>query len=156
MRLEQRHIRAVVILCVAVLGATAGCSQTRKEAVNALNRGIEAHRSGQHDLAIDWLDKAIALESDFAEAHYTRGFVLALGKKDCMRAIDSFRAATEFEPNHAEAWYQLGKCHQDGDVEDEAVASFRKAVDSNRRHAASLYELGRLSVDRGALSEADT
>jgi len=144
-----------LIFCAVLLSISLGCSKSHKDAVNALNRGIEAHRSGQHDLAINWLDKAIAHDADFAEAHYTKGFVLALGKKNCKSAMGSFRAATDLDSGHAEAWYQLGKCYQASDAEDEALGAFKKTVKANRRHAAALYELGRISVDRGALAQAD-
>jgi tetratricopeptide (TPR) repeat protein len=56
----------------------------------------------RHEEALVSYERAIALDADFAEAHYNRGVTLAaLGKPEA--ALESYQRAIALKPDHAAA-----------------------------------------------------
>jgi Flp pilus assembly protein TadD len=91
---------AVVVLVVFCLAGSA----LAESAKNHYDRGGEACRNGQYDQAIVHYNKALELNSGYAEAYVNRGVANARkGKPD--QAIADFNKALKLNPNDAKAYY---------------------------------------------------
>src|SRR5262249_10067254 len=71
--------------------------------------------------------RAIALQPDFAKAHYNLGVALSEQTK-LEEALAAYRRAINIQPRYPEAHYNLGiALHEQGRL-DEALAAFRQAI----------------------------
>ena len=69
--------------------------------------GVIAHQVGKNDIAVDLIGKALAINSDYAEAHNNLGLALnGLGRLD--EAVSSYLKALAIKPYYAEAHTNLG------------------------------------------------
>ena len=97
--------------------------------------------------------KALAIKSDFAEAHYNLGNAFQkLGRLD--EAVASFHKALAIKPDFAEAHYNLGNAFQKLGRLDEAVASFHKALAIKSDYTEAHNNLGLALQNLGKLDEA--
>jgi tetratricopeptide (TPR) repeat protein len=95
-------------------------------------------------------NKALAIKSDLAEAHYNLGTTLqALGKLD--EAVASYNKALAINPDYSEAHSNLGLALKDLGQLNEAVVCYNKALaikpdyaDAHNNIANVLQELGKL------------
>jgi protein O-GlcNAc transferase len=116
--------------------------------------GLIAARTGQDDLAGDYLNAAVRLAPDFADAHNILGIVLARQRK-LAEAEASFRQALRAKPDHAQAHGNLGSAlRAQGDLEG-AVASFREAIRLRPDLAEPSNNLGNILQQQGRLQEAE-
>jgi tetratricopeptide (TPR) repeat protein len=93
---------------------------------------------GQPDQAIKAYQDAIAVQPDFAAAHFNLGNA----QFDCGQtaaALQSYLLATRYKPAFASAWVALGNVQGDLSRNDDAVISYQKAIalDSEQRPGAS-------------------
>ena len=111
--------------------------------------GMIAHQGGNNDIAVDLITKALAIKSDYAEAHNNLGNVFKeLGILD--EAVASYHKALAIKPDYAEAHSNLGIALQDLGKLDEAIASYHKAlaikpdsVDAHNNLGTALKNLGK-------------
>jgi len=62
---------------------------------------------GRHKEAIEFFKRAIALNPDYAEAHYSLGMAFANSGNHKL-AVESLKRAVSFQPEWADAHYNLG------------------------------------------------
>jgi predicted O-linked N-acetylglucosamine transferase (SPINDLY family) len=115
--------------------------------------GVIAHRHGRLDLGVEWIRRALALDSTNPVAHYN----LANALKDQGRledAILEFRQALALNPDSPEAQNNLGNTlHQLGRF-DEAILHCRRAVDLRPDFVQAHYNLGNALKDLHRFPEA--
>ncbi len=118
--------------------------------------------------AEELLERALALEPDFARAHAAladvwiiqgqdRGDVARFGDRDSplqRRIIDRIRHALSLEPDSAEAHASLGNALWNGWSHADAEQSLRRAITLNRSYASAHQWLGRVLMDQGRMDEA--
>ena len=104
------------------------------EAVEAYDRALEASRDGDHAEAIEHLESALELASDFYEARIKLGGE-RLELDQFREAEAAFEQAFELSPNRELAPLNLGVLHyKEGDLQatggnlEEAAISFRQAI----------------------------
>ncbi|NQV99943.1 MAG: tetratricopeptide repeat protein [Rhodospirillales bacterium] len=115
--------------------------------------GVIACQFGKNDIAVDLINKAIAIKPDYADAHSNLGNALkGLGKLD--QALTSYHKAIAINPDHADAHSNLGSALKGLGKLDEAVASYRKALAINPDLADAHYNLGNTLKELGMLDEA--
>ena len=115
--------------------------------------GVIAHQMGKNDIAVELITRAIAIKSDYVEAHSNLGNALqGLGKLD--EAVVSYHKALAIKPDYAEAHSNLGIALKDQGKLDEAVASHRKALAIKPDYAEAHSNLGNAFKDLGKLDEA--
>lgn len=99
------------------------------------NKGFSMHREkadkalreGRYEESIEEYKKAIELDADSAELHYSLGLAhLKLG--DRTKATDAFNEAIRLKPGWAEAHYDLGRAHYELGEYETAATSFEEAV----------------------------
>ncbi len=115
------------------------------------NRGSALQRLGRLDEALTSSDRALAITSDYAPAHYNRGIVLRTLKRHD-QAVAAFDAVLATMPQHADAWIERGAALYETQQFEAALASYERALNlapqalrgwTNR--GAALHSLGRFA-----------
>lgn len=122
--------------------------------VDALNLlGVICHQLGQHDVAIEYHGKAIALRSGVGSFHWNLGLALkAAGRLD--EAAATMATAVETEP-HAGRWVELGATHHALGRLEAAEESFRQAVAVDPNSTEGWSNLGETLRSLGRLKDAE-
>lgn len=90
-------------------------------------------RSGEHDKAKDFLEKAIAADPKNTQLYNVLGTVYEQGFKDVAKAEECFRKAIEIDPNYADAIIGLGRIYYNQAV---AIQSEANALTDQKKYAA--------------------
>jgi len=115
--------------------------------------GVIAYQTNRHEIAVDFIRKALANRPDFADAHYNLGNALmGLGNLD--DAAASFQRAVAINPNSPAAHSNLGLALQGLGNNDDAIASFRKAIAAKPDFAEAHFNLGNALKNLGRLEDA--
>ena len=108
---------------------------------------------GEYDLAIANYTKAIELNSNFAEAHYSRGLAnLWLLRHD--DAIADCDKAIKIRPQYADAYHTRGNARAGRNEHPEAIEDYNRALSYNPRHAKAFNSRGVSKACLGQDSEA--
>jgi len=105
------------------------------------NHGSALMKLNRLDDALASYDKAIALQSDFANAHYNRGKVLKELKR-LAEAIKSYDQAIRLKPDYAEAYNNRGTTFAELKRLGEAVSSYDEAIRLKPNYANAYYNRG--------------
>jgi protein O-GlcNAc transferase len=115
--------------------------------------GVLAHQVGQHEIAVQYIGRAIQLKGNEAAFHSNLGNALRdQGKLD--EAVASYRRALGLKPKFAEAHNNLGVALGAQKKLEEAIASWRRALKFKPDFADALYNLGNALKERGKTDEA--
>jgi tetratricopeptide (TPR) repeat protein len=115
--------------------------------------GVAALQRGRHDVAIDMIGKALALNDRISTFH--NNFAEALrGAGRMEEAVAHARRAIELEPGFAEAHLNLGNALKQLGRSDEAVEQYRRALALNPAYAEAHVNLGIAQMDGGQVDEA--
>ncbi len=115
--------------------------------------GVIAAQMGQHEVAVEYIGRAIELQGNAAFFHNNLGEAYrALGKTS--EAVACYRRALDLKPDFAEAHYNLGNAWKDEGKLDEAVACYRRALDLKPDYADAHYNLANACKEQGKLDEA--
>jgi tetratricopeptide (TPR) repeat protein len=115
--------------------------------------GVIALQSGQHEIAVDRLKRAFALNPRNAEVCNNLG--IALQKcKACEEAIGIFNQALELRPDFVEAHYNLANSLKERNRFDEAIVCYRRVLKANPDFADAYLNLGDAFVAQDNATEA--
>ncbi len=115
--------------------------------------GVIALQSGRNDHAVKFITKALAIKSDYAEAHNNLGVALKeLGRLD--EAVSCYHKALAIELDYPDAHNNLGIALQDLGQLDEAIASYHKALAIKPDSVEAHSNLGNALKAMGRLDEA--
>jgi tetratricopeptide (TPR) repeat protein len=89
--------------------------------------GLVAYRDGEREIALEFINEAIAINPSIAEAHDNLGIVL-LDIGNLNNAIISFQNAIAIKPNFANAHFNLGTAFQRLGQQESAITCFRKSL----------------------------
>jgi tetratricopeptide (TPR) repeat protein len=103
--------------------------------------GLVAAQEGNYRFAVEWMDKAIAIDSTNPGFHSNRGLALyELGEMDA--AVESFKKAIAIDPGFAQAHNNQGLALQALSRPDEALTSFDQAITVFKDYAEAHYNKG--------------
>ncbi|HWB54180.1 MAG TPA: tetratricopeptide repeat protein [Tepidisphaeraceae bacterium] len=115
--------------------------------------GVLAMQQNQHDTALDWLSRAIAIQPDNAIARNNLGS--ALRAKDRMdEAIACFQRAVDLKPDFVPAQSNLGNALRESGQPEKAIPFLQRAADLQPYQVTVQYNLGNALRDAGRLDEA--
>ena len=100
-----------------------------------LGRAGEAAEKKDYPLAVELLDRAIALEPNWAEAWYRRATVFFL-LDDPASSMADLRQVLTREPRHFGAWAGFGHIYMSSDDKQHAIAAYRHALKINPQLSA--------------------
>jgi tetratricopeptide (TPR) repeat protein len=95
-----------------------------------LNRASEAFESKDYPLAVELLDRVLALKPGWAEAWYRRA-TLFYQLDDPIGAMADLHRALKLEPRHFGAWTGLGHIFMASDDKPRALEAYRRALKIN-------------------------
>jgi protein O-GlcNAc transferase len=95
------------------------------------------------DEAIDQLNAALAINPDFAEAHFDLGRIYAL-KGDMTRSMAEFGVILRNEPQYAIYHFELGRIFESMKTYDRAKNEYRRALQLNPNMAVASEALKKL------------
>ncbi len=104
----------------------------RAEAIHLL--GVIALQSGQYEVAIQHIERAVALQGDVAFFHSNLGAAYRAAHRTSA-AIASYRRALELEPDRAEMHNNLGNVLKDQGRLDDATDCYRRALELKSDYA---------------------
>jgi predicted O-linked N-acetylglucosamine transferase (SPINDLY family) len=115
--------------------------------------GVIAHQGGRHELAVEWIRKAI--EANSGRLHYYLNLGNALAAcADPAGAIAAYRRALALNPAYPEAHNNLGVALAAQGQLDAAIAAYRRALDIKPDYPEAHNNLGNALRDRGLPAEA--
>ncbi len=122
--------------------------------IDALNLlGLVCYYLANYDSAIEYIRKALELNSDNAEAYTNLGNAYK-NKGQLDKAITSYEKAIKLKPHLAMAHNNLGSVFQEKGRLDEAVTCYQKALNLDPNLAMAYNNLGVLLKEKGRLDEA--
>jgi len=158
--MQDQLAASIVATVVGQMELTAAASARRKKpadmaAYDCLMRGLEFHRLGgvtreYAEQAVDWLDRAIALDPDYGRAHAWRACAVATvaewtGDPDWLEECAATGArAIELDDNEAESHRIMGSVSMYISDYDRAEFHFQRALSLNPNHAYIVGRAGEL------------
>jgi len=115
--------------------------------------GVAAYQQGRNQQAVDWISRAIAINTRSATYHSNLG--AALRAAGCLpEAVSSFRQALALTPENAEIHYNLGNSLKDLQQFDAALESYEQAVKRKPDLAEAYNNMGDSLKQLGRIEEA--
>ncbi len=115
--------------------------------------GVIAIQAGRHEVAVEHIRRAIALDETQAEFHCNLGGAHA-ALRELPEAIAAYRRALQLKPDFAEAQNNLGNALRDLGDKEEALLCYRRAAKLKPDYAMTHNNLGNALENRGDLDEA--
>jgi len=121
---------------------------------NALHlMGVIAYQKKDYDTAVEWINKAIAVNAYASGFHNNLGNVFyAQGKFD--EALRCYQRALALEPNYDEAHYNLGVVLEEQNKIEDAITCYQNALIINSNHVSAHYNLGEVFHKQKKFAEA--
>jgi len=116
--------------------------------------GILAHQVGNHDLAVNLIERAVQQKADNAVAYNNLGEAYK-GAKRLEDAVRCYRQALALNPELPEVCCNLGNALKALGRLDEAAAAYRQGLAIKPEFALVHYNLGSLLKEQGRLDEAE-
>ncbi|MBS1509641.1 MAG: tetratricopeptide repeat protein [Bacteroidetes bacterium] len=118
-------LRPITMLLIAV--CLAAGTQAQTTATEWYNKGLDFSDAGKYDDAITALDKAIALNPNYADAYFSSGWIQnELGNYD--KAIIRLQKATQLKKDFAKAYQELGYAYKGKKNYTEAMNNLNRAI----------------------------
>jgi len=108
------------------------------------SRGYREYQLGRADKAIEYMDKAIQSDPNYAQAYFYKGLIYQILRRDYDRAISNFDKAIELRPNNVEYRLTRGNAYDSGKhIVTMALADYDKVIEMNPRYAAGYMLRGK-------------
>jgi len=129
-------------------GQGCGNNQSEKTAEfsGAFEKGLEAGRSHDYDLAISEFSEAIRLKPDDSLSHYNRANAYS-DKGDYDKAIADYTEAIRLQSDYAAAYNDRGNAYAYQGDWDKAIADFSNAIRLNPNYGEAYFNRA-VSCDR--------
>jgi type IV pilus assembly protein PilF len=146
-----------LVACQSTSTVTKPLNERSKLAEINAELGGQYLSSGEYQIAMDKLKKAIELNPRSVDAHATLGLLYnALGQHD--KAEESFKQALRIEPNNSAALNNFGQFLCQRGRYEEGQKTIMKAVENPLYRSAenAYYNAGVCAMTGGQLDQADT
>jgi len=113
-----------------------------EEAKQSYQKGIHFHEEGDLDEALKAYDKAIQLDTDYAEAYYEKGRVLYM-MQDYDKAIQTLDVAIKLNPNYADAYFYKGIIYRELKQYDKALQALNRVIEMDEKNTLAYINKAR-------------
>jgi tetratricopeptide (TPR) repeat protein len=145
------HMRAGRVLDAQICGQQALAVDPNHAATLHL-MGLLSLQSEQHDLAVEWISRAIDREPRPEYFLSLATTLKQLSRHD--EALRAFDKAIEFKPDIPNLWVRRGDTLADLQRTADALLSYQRALDLDPNHWDATYKSGFLLHESGRLEEA--
>jgi tetratricopeptide (TPR) repeat protein len=121
--------------------------------VELFNKGITATSTMNYEEAVEYLEKAVAIEPGYAKGQINLGVTYSLLKQQD-KALAAFKRAVEFDPEAVDGWRNLGITYQAMKEYDLASEAFAKVVELAPDDTDGLFSLGDMYFNRKDFEKA--
>ncbi|HEY9785575.1 MAG TPA: tetratricopeptide repeat protein [Candidatus Obscuribacterales bacterium] len=111
------------------------------EAIKHYNRGVELHKQGFLNQAVQEYKAAIEADDRVAEAYSNLGAIY-LAQKGWAKAVEAFNKALTLKPDRPTTWNGLGNALYARGQIAEAKEKWRKALEVDPNFASAYYNMG--------------
>ena len=125
-----------------------------------IERGIEYAESGNHDLALEDFNTAIALDPNHPGAYNSRG-VAYYEKGDLERAIEDWTEAIRLKPDYSKAYVNRGLAYRENGQWDQCIEDWNEALklepdypDLKETLAVAYFNRGNTYFEKGEFDRA--
>ena len=115
--------------------------------------GIIAYQVGRHELAVEYIGRAIGSSGTVAAFHNNLGNALQ-GQGKLVEAVACYHRAVQLKPDYVEAHNNLGTALRVQGMLGEAAACYRRALELNPDYAEAHNNLGTALSDQGKPDDA--
>ncbi len=115
--------------------------------------GVMASQVGRHEVAVEYIGRAITLNGNVAVFHNNLGEAYRALRR-ISEAIACYRRAVELKPDFAEAHINLGNALWDQGKLNEAVGCYRRLLELQPDFTEAHINLGNARKEQGNLDEA--
>ena len=128
---------------------------TGKNVIAEANLADALMRDGKTDEAISHYQKALQIDSTYADFHINYGNALSR-KGDINAAVMQYQQALRLKPDSADAYYDLAVAFGQIGLIKEAVVNYQKALEFNPHLSRAYFNLGAIYYQNGRLNDAIT
>ncbi|MDC0431557.1 tetratricopeptide repeat protein, partial [Paracoccaceae bacterium] len=112
-----------------------------KTSIKLYKMAIQLYEQGSLQKALDYLENAIEICPQFAEAYSLMGLIF-LGNDTPEAAIDSYKKAIRINPYYADAYNNWGNALLNQGDANEAIKKYKKAIKLKPYYAEAYFNLG--------------
>jgi tetratricopeptide (TPR) repeat protein len=123
--------------------------------VENYNKGITANSTMNYEEAVDYFEKAVAVEPDYSKGHINLGVAYSM-LKDEDKALGAFKRAVEVDPESVDGWRNLGITYQARREYELAGEAFAKVVGLAPEDTDGLFSLGDMYFNQKEYEKALT
>jgi len=122
--------------------------------------GIAYTRKGDYRKALEALDKAASIDSNFAATYDNRGnaylssYLNTKNEQELQKAIENYKKAVEINPENAVAYNGLGAAYKQAGDMDKAIKAWEQSLSIDPEYGLPLYNLGYSHMNRGENKKA--
>jgi len=145
--LEKGDFAAAMALCGEIL------QQSPQDPAASHMMGMTAHRLGNSDLALKFIEVALSAQPHFARAWYSRGVILRMQGRNT-EALHCARTTVAFAPGIGEAWDLMGQILRDQGDLTEASTCHQRALALQPNNPQFLNNYALLLLAQGDLPAA--
>jgi tetratricopeptide (TPR) repeat protein len=140
---------------VLVASTAANDAGKAAELKKAFEEGVTASRAGQHDVAIEKFNAALAISPSCFDCQFNIGVAL-MAKKDEKAAEEAWKKSLEMKPDYAEALNALSTLYNNQKRFDEAAAMSAKAASAGGGggSADAVFNQGIILWNQGKIADA--
>ena len=116
------------------------------------SRGYNAQENSWHEMAIEYYQKAIAANPNYASVYYNMGLAYD-DLQDYREAIRCYQKAIAIDPNYAYAYNNMGFTYDELQDYREAIRCYQKAVAIDPNYAKAYSNMGNAYYNLGNTKE---
>jgi tetratricopeptide (TPR) repeat protein len=124
------------------------------------DEGDQLFQSDHDKEAIEAFKRAIAVDPNFADAHFKLALSYAAverieeSREEFKKAIDAYKKIVEANPDDVEAYFNMGRSYARMNLFESAAGAFRQAARIKKDDADIYYELGIVQIKLAQYNDA--
>ena len=138
------------LLNCAIAGG--GCAPS-DPAAEIVKGGDAFEKNGQNEKAMAEYDRALEVNSQSADAYYSRG-LLYMKQGDLNKALSDFNKVIAINPDYSQPYYRRGLICEAQGQSDKAIEEYTKAIENNNVFGLAYAKRSKLYNSKGEYRKA--